>query len=157
MLQDTISRKWPKTVGHFWPFSQNFILWHVPAFDREHLTFHLKFGSVQKVLLPQWSNVWLIGRVRFIFSFHSEYFLCFHPNLSSRVIFFFQGKGQRRVTTLHILDAVFLCGTDVRELHFNDRLGLSSSLDGITRRFYILGVSIEFGHMFLHFKAILQN
>ncbi|ESO94138.1 hypothetical protein LOTGIDRAFT_161337 [Lottia gigantea] len=33
-----------------------------------------------------------------------------------------EGKGQRRIQTIHILDAVFLCGKDVRSLHFKERL-----------------------------------
>ena len=33
-----------------------------------------------------------------------------------------EGKGQRRVMSVHVLDAVFLCGTDIRSMHFNERI-----------------------------------
>lgn len=33
-----------------------------------------------------------------------------------------EGPGQRKVNTLHALDAMFLYGKDVRHLHFNDRI-----------------------------------
>ncbi|XP_052769831.1 cap-specific mRNA (nucleoside-2'-O-)-methyltransferase 1-like [Mya arenaria] len=33
-----------------------------------------------------------------------------------------EGTGQRKVTTIHALDALFLFGRDVRNLHFNDRI-----------------------------------
>jgi hypothetical protein len=32
-----------------------------------------------------------------------------------------QGKAQRRINAVHVLDALILNGTDVRELHFNQR------------------------------------
>lgn len=32
-----------------------------------------------------------------------------------------EGMGQRKVTSFHALDALFLCGKDVRHLHFNER------------------------------------
>lgn len=32
-----------------------------------------------------------------------------------------QGKGQRRVIAVHVVDALFICGTDVRQLHYNER------------------------------------
>ena len=37
------------------------------------------------------------------------------------LVFIFQGKGQRRAYSVHILDAVMLCGVDIRDLHFNER------------------------------------
>ncbi|KAL3872951.1 hypothetical protein ACJMK2_036120 [Sinanodonta woodiana] len=33
-----------------------------------------------------------------------------------------EGTGQRKMTTLHVLDALFLVGKDVRNLHFNERM-----------------------------------
>lgn len=33
-----------------------------------------------------------------------------------------EGKGQRRLTTVHVMDALFLCGKDVRHRHFRERL-----------------------------------
>ncbi|KAK6182178.1 hypothetical protein SNE40_009918 [Patella caerulea] len=33
-----------------------------------------------------------------------------------------EGRGQKRIKTIHILDALFLCGKDVRSLHFKERL-----------------------------------
>ncbi|KAK7487035.1 hypothetical protein BaRGS_00021705 [Batillaria attramentaria] len=32
-----------------------------------------------------------------------------------------EGKGQRRLTTVHVMDALFLCGKDVRHRHFRER------------------------------------
>ena len=37
-----------------------------------------------------------------------------------------QGKGQRRVMAVHVVDALFICGTDVRQLHYNERHVLQS-------------------------------
>lgn len=34
---------------------------------------------------------------------------------------FLQGKAQRRINAVHILDALVLNGTDVRDQHFNPR------------------------------------
>ncbi|PVD25771.1 hypothetical protein C0Q70_13431 [Pomacea canaliculata] len=33
-----------------------------------------------------------------------------------------EGKGQRKVTTVHVMDALFLCGKDIRSRHFRERL-----------------------------------
>ena len=37
----------------------------------------------------------------------------------------FQGMGQRKMTSFHVLDALFLFGKDVRNLHFNERYSAS--------------------------------
>ena len=41
--------------------------------------------------------------------------------LNHSVTCIFQGMGQRKVTSFHALDALFLFGKDVRNLHFNER------------------------------------
>ncbi|KAK7105134.1 cap-specific mRNA (nucleoside-2'-O-)-methyltransferase 1-like [Littorina saxatilis] len=33
-----------------------------------------------------------------------------------------EGKGQRRQTTVHVMDAMYLCGKDIRHKHFRERL-----------------------------------
>jgi len=47
-----------------------------------------------------------------------------------------QGKGQRRVTAVHVVDALFICDTDVRQLHYNERsvllrVGHASTVYGV--------------------------
>lgn len=37
------------------------------------------------------------------------------------IIFVPQGKAQRRINAVHVMDALILNGTDVREQHFNQR------------------------------------
>ncbi|XP_076464840.1 cap-specific mRNA (nucleoside-2'-O-)-methyltransferase 1-like isoform X2 [Babylonia areolata] len=32
-----------------------------------------------------------------------------------------EGKGQRRMTTVHVMDALYLCGKDIRQKHFRER------------------------------------
>ena len=32
-----------------------------------------------------------------------------------------EGKSQRRVTAIHVIDVLFLCGEDMRRLHFMER------------------------------------
>jgi hypothetical protein len=34
---------------------------------------------------------------------------------------YFKGTGQRKITTMHALDALFLYGKDVRKIHFIER------------------------------------
>ena len=41
--------------------------------------------------------------------------------LCSFLLCVFQGRGQRKVLAVHILDALVLNGTDIREKHFNER------------------------------------
>lgn len=33
-----------------------------------------------------------------------------------------EGKGQRRVMAMHVVDALFICNTDVRQLHYSERI-----------------------------------
>lgn len=46
---------------------------------------------------------------------------------------FLQGKAQRRINAVHILDALVLNGTDVRDQHFNQR----SFAEPISKLFHI--------------------
>lgn len=43
---------------------------------------------------------------------------------------FFQGKAQRKISAIHILDVLVLNGSDVREQHFNQRSDLGPGEGG---------------------------
>lgn len=46
---------------------------------------------------------------------------CLHICLYMCAYFIPQGKAQRRINAVHVMDALILNGTDVRDQHFNQR------------------------------------
>lgn len=67
-----------------------------------------------------------------------------------------QGKAQRRINAVHVLDALVLNGTDVREQHFNQRSVIALILQHL-RAYMSFLIYWKFIHLSKSIRAYYQN